>query len=416
MKRNLRLFLWPLLLTLMLLVGLGAGAVLDRQMMVAHAQAGSTGSIDVSLIQQAWDTINRVYVDRSAVQSTPLTYGAISGMVSALGDTGHSSFLTPEMVKQQSNSLQGQFEGIGAQVQQKNGQIVIVAPMDNSPALKAGVHPGDIILKVNGKSVDGLTVDQVVSQILGPAGTPVTITLADPKTGDLRDLTIVRARITIKNVTWQRIPGTNTAHLRLAEFSQGVTRDLQNAIQAIRQQGMTSIIFDLRNDPGGELGEAIGVASQFLSKGDVLLEKDAQGQITHVAVRPNGVATDMPMVVLVNAGTASASEIVAGAIQDAKRATILGDTTFGTGTVLQQFDLSDGSALLLATQEWLTPSGRVIWHKGIVPDQTVSLSSNVNILTPEQENGMTAAQLTASGDTQLLKALDLIKQAAVPHG
>jgi carboxyl-terminal processing protease len=155
---------------------------------------------------------------------------------------------------------------------------------------------------------------------------------------------------------------------------------------------------------------------KFLSSGDVLLEKDAHDQVAHVAVRPGGVATQMPMVVLVNNGSASASEIVAGALQDAQRATVIGETTFGTGTVLSEFSLSDGSALLLATEEWLTPSGRVIWHKGITPDQTISLPSGTNALTPEAERDMSSTQLQASGDQQLLQALHLLYQSANNNG
>jgi carboxyl-terminal processing protease len=164
---------------------------------------------------------------------------------------------------------------------------------------------------------------------------------------------------------------------------------------------------DLRNDPGGLLDEAIGVASQFLKQGNVLLEKDAQGHVTPVPVKPDGQATDVPTVVLINAGTASAAEIVAGALQDAGRATVLGETSFGTGTVLNEFHLSDGSALLLATQEWLTPNGRVIWHQGITPDVPVALPRNATPLLPEAERGMTPAEVQNSGDEELLKALEL---------
>jgi carboxyl-terminal processing protease len=173
---------------------------------------------------------------------------------------------------------------------------------------------------------------------------------------------------------------------------------------------MTGIILDLRNNPGGLLGEAVSVASQFLKNGNVLLEKDAQGKTTPVAVQPHGPVTDLPMVVLINGGTANAAEILAGALQDAHRATVLGETTFGTGTVLTEFRLSDGSALLLATEEWLTPAGRVIWHHGISPDVITALPRDAIPLLPEPERGMTAAQLRASGDVQLLRALDLLSQ------
>jgi carboxyl-terminal processing protease len=209
-------------------------------------------------------------------------------------------------------------------------------------------------------------------------------------------------------VIWQRLPGTTVAHVRIAAFSQGVSQDLQKALSDIRQQGMTGILLDLRNDPGGLLDEATNTASQFLNSGNVLEEKNAQGQVQPVPVKPKGTVTSVPMVILINGGTASAAEIVAGALQDAHRATLVGETTFGTGTVLEEFRLSDGSALLLATEEWLTPNGRVIWHQGIAPDVAVSLPAGVESLFPEAEREMTTAQLQASGDEQLLRALNLL--------
>jgi len=413
-KNRLRRAATLFLIVIALMLGMSAGVVLDRQALTASAQSGTTtdSGPNFQLITEAWNKIQQNYVDHSAEQTQPLTYGAISGMVNALGDTGHSTFLSPEMVKSEHNYTQGQFEGIGAEVQSKNGHVEIVAPFDDSPAQKAGLHAGDAILKVDGADVSGLPIDQVISRILGSAGTSVTITIFDPTDGRTFDVTLVRAKITMNNVTWQKLPGTTIAHLRLAGFSQGVSQQVKQALTNMQQQGITGVIFDLRNNPGGLLNEAVNTASQFLSSGDVLLEQDAQGQVTHVRVRAGGVATQMSMAVLVNAGSASASEIVAGALQDAHRATVIGETTFGTGTVLSEFSLSDGSALMLAVQEWLTPNGRVIWHKGIVPDQTVALPSGVIALTPSGERDMTADQLKASNDQQLLQALNLLYQKA----
>ena len=407
-----------LLVLIVLTLGIGAGVVLDRQVLPTNADTGTPTvgtSPDFQLITEAWNKIQQNYVDKSAEQTQPLTYGAISGMVTALGDTGHTTFLTPQMVKSEQSYQQGQFEGIGAQVEDQNGQTTIVAPFDNSPAQRAGLHAGDAILKVDGTDVTGLPVDQVVNKILGPAGTSVTLTIYDPTTKKTFDLTLVRERIVINNVTWQKLPGTSIAHLRLAGFSQGVSRQLAQALTDMQQQGVTGVILDLRNNPGGLLSEAINTTSQFLSSGDVLLEQNAQGQVTHVAARSGGAATKMPMVVLINKGSASASEIVAGALQDAGRGVLVGDTTFGTGTVLNQFSLSDGSALMLAIEEWLTPNGRVIWHKGITPDQVVTLDPNINILTPESERTMTTDQLQSSSDKQLLKAMSLLNRTADNH-
>jgi carboxyl-terminal processing protease len=413
--RGVRILIVLLFLPIFIGVGFAGGVVVDHFLITPAIASVSTQSQSngLDLVNQAYQIIQQKYVDQSAVQPTQLEYGAISGMVDALGDTGHSRFLSPQMVTAENNFTQGSFEGIGAEVMlNNNGQVVIVAPFDGSPAKAAGVKAGDIMLKVDGVDLTGLSLSEVVSKVLGPAGTQVTITLQDPSTGATRDVTITRAKITIQNVTWVMLPGTTIADVRVAAFSQGVTDDLRAALKQIQAQGATSIILDLRNDPGGLLDEAIGVTSQFLGSGNVLLVKNAQGQEQAISVRSGGLALDTPMVVLVNQGTASASEIVAGALQDAHRATLVGETTFGTGTVLNSFPLSDGSQLLLATEEWLTPAGRVIWHKGIAPDVSVSLANTITPFLPETGQGITATQLQSSQDAQLLKAIDELSQGA----
>ena len=362
---------------------------------------------DFALMAQAWNAIHDHYVDRASIKPVPLTYGAISGMVAALGDTGHSGFLSPEMIKEEEEFTAGRYEGIGAEVKMKEDHVVIVTPLDGSPAQKAGLQPGQIILAVNGQDIMGLNLFQVVKRIAGPAGTRVSLRILDSKTGLTREVSLVRASITMNNVTWRRLPATRVAHLRIAGFSEGVSKDLKSALSAIMAQDLKGLILDLRNNPGGLLKEAVSTASQFLSGGNVLLEKDAAGRITSLAVEKGGQALSIPMVVLVNDGTASAAEIVAGSLQDHGRARLVGTTTFGTGTVLQQFPLSDGSALLLAVQEWLTPDGHKIWHKGIAPNFVVSLPEGVLPVFPEEESDMTLQQLKASKDTQLLKALNL---------
>ncbi|MGA8241661.1 MAG: S41 family peptidase [Desulfobacterales bacterium] len=366
--------------------------------------------VDFALMAQAWNAIQAHYVDRASIKPIPLTYGAISGMVAALGDTGHSVFLSPEMIKGEDEFTAGKYQGIGAEVRMKEGHVVIVTPLDGSPAQNAGLQPGQIILAVDGQDITGLNLFQVVKRISGSAGTRVALRIFDPKTGSTREVSLVRAAITMSNVTWRRLPAKRIAHLRIAAFSEGVTGKLRKALGAIMTQNLEGLILDLRNNPGGLLDEAISTASQFLSGGNVLLEKDADGRISSVAVVKGGLDPSIPMVVLLNGGTASAAEIVAGALQDHGRASLVGTTTFGTGTVLQQFPLSDGSALLLAVQEWLTPDGNQIWHKGITPKLVVSLPEGVAPLFPEQEQGMTPQQLKESRDTQLLKALKLITE------
>jgi carboxyl-terminal processing protease len=413
--RGVRILIFLLILPVILGVGFSAGVLADHFLIAPTVSSASaqTQSSNLDLFSQAYQIVTKNYVARSSVSQQQLEYGAISGMVDALGDTGHSRFLTPQMVKEENNFTAGSFQGIGAEVTlSANGQVEIVAPIDGSPAQAAGVKAGDIMLKVDGVDLTGMSLSEVVSRVLGPAGTKVTITLQDPATGAIRDVTITRAEIKIQNVTWYMLPGTTIAHVRVAAFSQGVTDNLKTALRQIQAQGATGIVLDLRNDPGGLLNEAVGVASQFLGSGNVLLVKDAQGKEQAVPVESGGLAIKTPMVVLINQGTASAAEIVAGALQDAHRATLIGGTTFGTGTVLSGFNLSDGSQILLATEEWLTPLGRVIWHHGISPDVSVSMASSVVPLVPSVEKSMTAAQLNSSQDVQLLKAINELSQGA----
>lgn len=242
-KRLLVLFGIVVMIILLLGVGMAGGVVLERQVLTKYVPVDEVPPEDVSsfqLMAEAWNTIRQSYVDRPAILTQTLTYGAIGGMVDALGDTGHSRFLSPEMVREQHDFTSGQFEGIGAYVEMIKGQVVIVAPMDGSPAQQAGLHPGDVILKVDGENMTGLPTAQVVSRILGPTGTSVTLTILTPETEQTRDVTLVRAQITLQNVSWRRLPGTQIAHLRITAFGQGVTEDLKQALGEIQQQGMTA--------------------------------------------------------------------------------------------------------------------------------------------------------------------------------
>ncbi len=392
--------------------GLIGGAILGCHLLIAFAPdtVPPDAEANFRLMAEAWNTVQRVYVDRNSIKPKRMTYGAISGMVDSLGDTGHSRFLTPEMLKQERNLTKGELEGIGAEVQMKDGQLVIVAPIDGSPAQKAKLKPGDVIQKVDGKEVSGLPLDQAVDLILGPAGSAVRLTVLDSRTRQTRDITLIRARVTLHNVTWNPLPGTTVAHLRISTFSKRVAKELREALIGIQREKLTALILDLRNNPGGLYDEAVSAASQFLRSGNVLLEKNALDKIRPVPVQPGGVATDVPMVALVNGGTSSGAEIVAGALQDGHRAMLVGEKTFGTGTVLQTFPLSDGSALMLAIEEWLTPDGHVIWHHGITPDIAVSLPPEATPLFPLTEKEWTAEKLRESGDVQLLRALDLLHQ------
>jgi carboxyl-terminal processing protease len=398
-----------------LLLGVAGGVLLDRQVL---SESGS--SVDVpedarsefELMAEVWRTIEQEYVNQDDVRPQEMAYSAIDGMVQTLGDVGHTRFLPPEMAERHQNQIQGQFEGIGAYVEMQDGQVVIVAPIDDSPAQQAGLEPGDVISEVNGEDMTGLSLTEVVSRVLGPAGTEVTLTILDPDTGETREVTLERAEIDLDLVTWQRLPGTSVAYVRISAFSDGATEDLKDTLDEIQNEDIAGLMLDLRSNPGGLLGEAVGVSSQFVEDGNVLLRRDAAGEITEEPVRQGVDAVDIPMVALANGGTASAAEIVTGALQDHNRATVVGTTTFGAGTVLNEFTFRDDSVLLLAVEEWLTPDGRVIWQKGLAPDVEVTLPPDVEpVLRLRLQDITTEEDLRNSGDDQLLRAWELLESS-----
>ncbi len=398
-----------------LIVGVLLGLVVGRQLPAGGASSRIPPR-ELKLMTEAWRVVEQHYVDRGALKPRRLAYGSIAGMVAALGDTGHSTFLTPELQKLEENLISGRFEGIGAELRMRDGHAVVVAPLDGSPAQRAGLRPGDIILRVDDQDAAGHQLPELVEHIKGRAGTTVTLRVLTPASGRTRDLQLTRAAIALKNVTWQRVPGTQLAHLRIAAFSQGVAGKLGVALTQIQAAGLRGVVLDLRDDPGGILLEAVGAISQLLHHGNAVLVRDARGHTVAVPVLKGGVRFELPLVVLINRGSASAAEIMAGALRDAGRARLVGETTFGTGTVLQAFPLSDGSRLLLAVQEWLTPKGHVIWHKGIKPDVTVALGAEASPLLPEAERGMSQTALKKSEDAQLLRAITVLGEQVPATG
>ncbi len=361
-----------------------------------------------AVYEQAWKILQDNYVDPKALDPTTLTYGSISGLLSAVGDTDHTRFLSPQDLANENSSLSGSVVGIGAEMSTVNGTSVIQSVIPGSPAEKAGLLGGDTVLSVDGTATDGESIDTVVSKIRGTAGTTVTLSILHAGANAPVTISIVRAKVDVPSVSWAMVPGQKIADLRIEQFANNATSELVSAIAAARKAGATSLILDLRGNPGGYVDEAVGVASQFLKDGDVYRDQDRSGTIKEIAVKPGGVATDLPLAVLVDNGTASSAEIVSGALQDAKRATLIGAKTFGTGTVLQQFPLSDGSALLVGTIEWLTRDGRKIWKVGIQPDISLDSNPKGTIVAPSDLAKMTPVQLNASGDLQLGKAVSVL--------
>jgi carboxyl-terminal processing protease len=377
---------------------------------------GATVPADFELIRDAWDILHEQYVGRADLDDAALIHGAIDGMTEAVGDTGHTDFMTPEEREARNDSLAGSYVGIGVRMDlSEDGLPEIVSVFEDSPAAGAGLQTGELIVAVDGTATEGKTLDEVAGLVRGEAGTTVDVTIR-AEDGTERTLTITRADVPVDPVSWTLVPGTRTGLIRLDQFSSGAMNEVVEALEAAREAGAERLVLDLRGNPGGYVNEAVGIASQFLTEGIVYIDRDAQGNEEPHEVSPGGVATDLPLVVMVDGNTASSSEIVSGALQDADRATVIGETTYGTGTVLGEFALRDGSALRVGTVEWLTPSGRRIWHEGIAPDVEVALGDDVEPLLPDDVRELTPAQVDAISDPQLARALELVAAEAVAGG
>jgi carboxyl-terminal processing protease len=373
----------------------------------------NTSKAYAQLIQQAWVTIDQNYVDRKAVNYKQMAYNAITAMAASLNDHDHTRFLTPEGVQSENEQLSATYVGIGIQLRQdkKTKQFVVTSTIPGTPAAKSGVRYGDILVAVNGTDIAGKDARTLLQ---GKVGTPVTLTVRRPATQQTITFHMALAEIKEPSVFMHYIAEDRIADIQIMQFSDGAADQLKESLQKAKSMGAKRIILDLRDNPGGYLTEAEGTASEFLPSGNVLLQQDSAGRRTAVPVSGNTVDTTDPIVVLVNHYTASAAEIVSGALQDNQRAIIMGETTFGTGTVLQQFPLADGSALLLGIQEWLTPNGHFIRATGITPDSTVKLDPNTVLLTASDANSgsLSEQQILSSGDAQLAAAIKYLR--AVP--
>ncbi|HEY5005754.1 MAG TPA: S41 family peptidase [Ktedonobacteraceae bacterium] len=366
------------------------------------------------LFEQAWNVIDQNYVDRKAVNYQNMSYTAINAMVSSLHDKGHTYFLTPAQSKSFDQQESGKFVGIGITLSQDptSKKFIINSTMVNSPAAKAGLRRNDIILSVNGTTTQGKSLDDVSKLISGNVGTAVTMIIQHQGAPQPQTFHIVRAEITEQNVIMHYIAQDHIAHIQIVQFADGVSDQLKTSITQAKSMGATKIILDLRNNGGGIVQEAINTVSDFVKSGDVYLEKDSSGHITPVSVTGTTLDTRIPLVVLVNENSASAAEIVPGSLKDNGRAMLIGTQTFGTGTVMNRFDLSDGSVLWVGVDEWLTPKGKFIRDQGITPNITVKLPANASILTPNDENvqNMTLQQIDTSGDSQLVRAIQYLEQ------
>ena len=341
--------------------------------------------VDFGLFWDAWNKIMDGYGGTAKVDKYKMFYGAIRGMVEGVGDP-YTVFLNPDESKKFNEEVKGEFNGVGIELGVKNNKLTVIAPLDNSPAQKAGIRSGDVIDKIDNKDAASMTVDEAIDSIRGDKGTEVVLSMV--RDGKPKDYKLKRDIIKIKSVRFE-MKG-DIAYLKISQFIDETDKSALKAAADILTKKPKGIILDLRNNPGGYLDSAITVSSLFLKDGVVALEENKDGKRDELKTSGNAKLGDIPLVILVNNGSASASEIVAGAIQDRKRGTLIGEKTFGKGTVQQLEELKDGSTLRLTVAKWLTPLGRAIHEVGLAPDIEVK---------------MTEEDISASKDPQLDRAI-----------
>ncbi|MDD2757749.1 MAG: S41 family peptidase [Patescibacteria group bacterium] len=323
-------------------------------------------SIEFNQFWEVWDKIKEKYVSSKDVKDADMFYGAVQGLVYSLGDP-YSMYLVPKAAEEFTKDLSGELEGIGAEIGIKNNQLLVISPLADSPAEKAGLRPGDKILNIDKENTFGMDVNTAVGKIRGEAGTEVVLTISRDGAAKAFDVKIIRAKIIVPSVTfsWK---GDKIAYIRILQFNEDTQGVFDRYVKKSIKEGAKGVVLDLRNNPGGFLDTAVSMASEWVSDGTIVSERAGDGTIRdHATIgehRLDGVKT----IVLVNGGSASASEIVAGALQDHKKATIIGEKTYGKGSVQDFETFSDGSALKLTVAEWLTPNGKNINKDGITPD------------------------------------------------
>lgn len=344
-------------------------------------------NLDFKLFWDTWDLLYRSYLDKKSIDPEKLFYGAISGMVSALGDP-YTVFLPPSQQKFSKEELNGAFEGVGIQLGfNKDKRLVVVAPLSGTPAQKAGIKPQDQIVKIGDKDTTNMTLPEAVNLIRGPKGSGVTLTIFREGETETRSFTLTRDTIIVKSVEVSfkdTSSGKKVALIKLSRFGERTQDEWKEAISSLLEANSQALVLDLRNNPGGFLEGAVFIASEFLDGGNVVLQENSEGVQTPFGVSRTGKLTKIPMVVLINKGSASASEIVAGALQDRGRGQLVGEKSFGKGTIQEAQDLTAGTGIHITVAKWLTPNGRWVNEtQGLDPD--VKIESDTEDLTKDPQ-------------------------------
>lgn len=371
---------------------------------ILNKESSQAQDVDFSLFWDVWSRLERSFIDKAKIVPQQMVYGAISGMVASLGDP-FTVFLPPKEQKEAKEELGGSFEGIGAQLGMKDNRIVVVAPLKDMPAEAAGIKSGDWIVKVDGAETAGWTVPEAVNKIKGPKGTPVLLTILHEGFEKTQDISITRNTILVHSVEWDKTywkqEGKYTkddkcltcpalAYLKLTRFGDQTNSEWGKAVEEIltnlKEGTVKGVILDLRSNPGGYLQGAVFIASEFIPEGKVVVQQEySDGKKETYSVMRQGKLLETPLVILVNKGSASASEIVAGTLRDYERAKLVGEKTFGKGSIQEAQDLPGGSGLHITIARWLLPKGDWINGKGVDPTVTVSLDEKNPTLDTQLE-------------------------------
>lgn len=373
---------------------------------IINKQVPKDITVDFKLFWDTWDLVSKTYIDKEAIDPQKLFYGSIAGMVSALGDP-YTVFLPPQQQKSSKEELNGSFEGVGIQLGFKEAsssaetldqpkRLVVIAPVATTPAEKAGIKAQDYITKIDDKDTTGMSLPEAVRLIRGPKGTKISLTIFREGDADTRTLNLTRETIVVKSVEVsfkETLNGNNVAVIKLNRFGERTKDEWTQAVSQILQKNPSGLILDVRNNPGGYLEGAVFIASEFLEGGDVVFQENSLGERMPFKVNRTGKLTSQQMVVLINKGSASASEIVAGALQDRKRARIVGEKSFGKGTIQEAKELSGGTGIHITVAKWLTPNNRWV-------NETAGLDPDVKIEMDKEDTAK---------DPQLDKALEMLE-------
>ena len=409
------------LVVLALLLNLAVGAKIYLSA-AKTATVGDNPQANLDLFNDAIQKIRREYVDGKDLTYQQLVYAALKGAVGKLDP--HSEFLDADSFQQLQDDTEGQFGGLGLVVAMRDGHITVIAPMEDTPGFRAGILSGDRITQVEGKSVDGQALAEVVKLLRGEPGSSVTLTVERPASGEKKNYTLQRAVILmemVKDIHGKKefpLDANKIGYVRITQFGDKTSDDLEAALDRLKQQGLKGLILDLRWNPGGLLEQAVAVCQKFLPRGQLVVSTEGRRVVEKYFARGDGdELKNIPVVVLVNLGSASAAEIVTGCLQDLHRAVVLGEKTFGKGSVQTIFPLDDGSALKLTVAKYYTPSHKVIHQHGITPDILVPLSDaeEAALLLKRSPGGLdglpsgTRIRVDNLHDEQFERAEDLLK-------